>query len=138
LRVADTLELVGLNPVLEHSLPRELSGGEAQRAVIARAVIAPPGLLLCDEPTSALDVSLTAATLNLLGDLRRRLGMAVLFVTHDLAAARMIADRIAVLRDGSLIEDGDPDGLIAEPKTTYTTSLIGAVPRLWGGAARDH
>jgi peptide/nickel transport system ATP-binding protein len=130
LRVADALDLVGLNPALTESLPSELSGGQAQRAAIARAVVIPPKLLLCDEPISALDISLTAATLNLLGSLHRRLGMAVLFVTHDLAAARIIADRMAVLHDGELIEDGDPDELIGAPKMPYTRALIAAVPRL--------
>jgi len=77
-----------------------------------------------------LDVSLAATTLNLLGDLRRRLGMAMLFVTHDLAAARIIADRIAVLQFGELVEDGDPDILIAAPKADYTRALIAAMPRL--------
>jgi len=129
-RVGEALDLVGLSSMLVDALPVELSGGQRQRAVIARAIVVPPRLLLCDEPTSAMDVSLTAATLNLLGDLRRRLGMAMLFVTHDLAAARLIADRIAVLRDGQLIEDDDSDRLIAIPRTAYTGSLIAAIPRL--------
>jgi peptide/nickel transport system ATP-binding protein len=135
-RVGEALDLVGLSPMLIEALPGELSGGQRQRAVIARAVVVPPRLLLCDEPISAMDVSLSATTLNLLGDLRRRLGMAMLFVTHDLAAARIIADRIAVLRDGELIEDNDPDRLIAAPRTAYTRSLIAAVPRLRPGFAR--
>jgi peptide/nickel transport system ATP-binding protein len=129
-RVGEALALVGLDPALTHALPAELSTGQCQRAVIARAVVVPPKLLLCDEPISALDVSLAASTLNLLGELRRRLGMAMLFVTHDLAAARIIADRIAVLQSGALIEDGDPDTLIATPKAAYTRSLIAAMPSL--------
>src|SRR5262249_34325043 len=129
-RVGEALELVGLSPLLMDALPGELSGGQRQRAVVARAVVIPPRLLLCDEPTSAMDVSLTAATLNLLGHLRRTLGMAMLFVTHDLAAARIIADRIAVLRDGELIEDDEADRLIVTPRTAYTRSLIAAMPRL--------
>ena len=129
-RVAEALALVGLDPMLMQALPVELSGGQCQRVVIARAVVVPPKLLLCDEPISALDVSLAATTLNLLGDLRRRLGMAMLFVTHDLAAARIIADRIAVLQFGELVEDGDPDILIAAPKADYTRALIAAMPRL--------
>jgi peptide/nickel transport system ATP-binding protein len=116
-----------------HALPRELSVGQCQRAVIARAVVVPPKVLLCDEPLSALDVSLAATTLNLLGDIRRRLGMAMLFVTHDLAAARIVADRIAVLQSGELVEDGDPDTLIMAPKAAYTRSLIAAMPPLRGG-----
>ncbi|WP_421761816.1 oligopeptide/dipeptide ABC transporter ATP-binding protein [Devosia sp.] len=128
--VAEALDLVGLDPALMHALPAELSGGQCQRAVVARAVVVPPKLLLCDEPISAMDVSLAATTLNLLGDLRRRLGMAMLFVTHDLAAARIIADRIAVLQHGELVEDGDPDTLIAAPRAAYTRSLIAAMPHL--------
>jgi peptide/nickel transport system ATP-binding protein len=135
-RVAETLEWVGFDPHLRHALPAELSVGQCQRAVIARAIIVPPKLLLCDEPISSVDVSLAAATLNLLGDLRRRLGMAMLFVTHDLAAARIIADRIAVLHGGELVEVGDPETLIARPEAPYTRSLIAAVPRLHAGLRR--
>src|SRR5262249_13046378 len=122
--------------LLMDALPGELSGGQRQRAVVARAVVVPPRLLLCDEPISAMDVSLTAATLNLLGDLRRKLGMAMLFVTHDLAAGRIIADRIAVLQDGELIEDDDADRLITAPKTAYTRSLIASMPRLHVGVCQ--
>jgi peptide/nickel transport system ATP-binding protein len=135
-RVSEAFDLVGLDPALMRALPAELSGGQAQRAVIARAVIVPPKLLLCDEPISATDVSIAAATLNLLGSLRRRLGMAMLFVTHDLAAARIIADRIAVLHDGRLIEDGDAEGVVAAPKTAYTRALIAAVASLQPEPAR--
>jgi len=132
-RVREVLKLVGFDPALMHALPAELSTGQCQRAVVARAVVVPPKLLLCDEPISSVDVSLAAVTLNLLGDLRRRLGMAILFVTHDLAAARIVADRIAVLQDGELVEVGDPDALIAAPQAAYTRSLIAAVPRLHAG-----
>lgn len=129
-RLRDALALVGLDADIAGALPRELSGGQAQRAAIARAIVVVPKLLLCDEPISALDVSLAAATLDLLGTLRRRLGMALLFVTHDLAAARIIADRIVVLKDGRLIEEGDPDVLIGAPKMPYTRQLLASVPRL--------
>jgi peptide/nickel transport system ATP-binding protein len=129
-RVIEALELVGLDPALAGARPGDLSVGQCQRAVIARAVVLPPKLLLCDEPISALDVSLAATTLNLLGSLRRRLGMAMLFVTHDLAAARIIADRIAILQAGVLVDDGDPDALIAAPRDAYTRSLVAAMPRL--------
>jgi peptide/nickel transport system ATP-binding protein len=135
-RVGEAMKLVGLDPVLMDALPAELSVGQCQRAVLARAVIVPPGLLLCDEPISAMDVSLAATTLNLLSDLRRRLEMAMLFVTHDLAAARIIADRVAVLKDGELVEMADPDAIIAAPQSGYTRSLIAAMPSLQAGAGR--
>jgi peptide/nickel transport system ATP-binding protein len=112
-RVAEALELVGLDPGLMNALAAELSVGQCQRAVVARAVVVPPEVLLCDEPVSALDVSLAAATLNLLGDLRRRLDMAMLFVTHDLAAARIIADRIVTLKNGRVETALDPDAFSA-------------------------
>jgi peptide/nickel transport system ATP-binding protein len=129
-RLRAVMALVGLDPDLSRALPGELSGGQAQRAVIARAIIVAPKLLLCDEPITALDVNLAAAMLDLLGAMRRRLGMAVLFVTHNLAAARIIADRIVVLNDGELIEQGEPDTLIDAPKMAYTRQLIASVPRL--------
>jgi peptide/nickel transport system ATP-binding protein len=135
-RVGEAMKLVGLDPVLMDALPAELSVGQCQRAVLARAVIVPPGLLLCDEPISAMDVSLAATTLNLLSDLRRRLEMAMLFVTHDLAAARIIGDRVAVLKDGELVEMADPDAIIAAPQSGYTRSLIAAMPSLQAGAGR--
>jgi peptide/nickel transport system ATP-binding protein len=128
--VRRALELVGLDPALATERPGELSIGQCQRAALARAVVAPPKLLLCDEPVSAMDAPLAATILNLLGDLRRRLGMAMLFVTHDLAAARLIADRIAVLKDGAVLEQADPDMLIAAPASRYTRALIDAIPGL--------
>ncbi|RYE49367.1 MAG: ABC transporter ATP-binding protein [Hyphomicrobiales bacterium] len=131
-KIAEALKLVGVDPALQHALPSELSGGQCQRITVARAVVVPPKLLLCDEPISAMDVSLAAQTLNLLGSLRRSMGMAMLFVTHDLAAARLIADRIAVLEKGHLVEVGEPDQVISAPQAPYTKMLVGAVPRLEG------
>lgn len=127
-RVGEAIKMVGLDPSLMDALPAEISVGQCQRAVLARAVILPPKLLLCDEPISAMDVSLAATTLNLLSDLRRRLDMAMLFVTHDLAAARIIADRIAVLKNGELVEFADPDAIVAAPQSPYTRSLVAAMP----------
>ncbi len=129
-RVAEALTLVGLDPQLAAALPAELSGGQCQRVTVARAVVVPPRLLLCDEPISAMDVSLAAQTLNLLGTLRRSMGMGMLFVTHDLAAARLIADRIAVLEKGRLVEIGAPEQIITAPEAPYTRMLVSAVPRL--------
>lgn len=129
-RVDEALRLVGVDPALASALPSELSGGQCQRVTVARAIVEPPRLLLCDEPISAMDVSLAAQTLNLLGSLRRSMGMGMLFVTHDLAAARLIADRIAVLEKGRLVEIGEPDQIITAPQAPYTKTLVGAVPRI--------
>ena len=115
-RVQDALRQVGLPPEVAESKPMQLSGGQRQRAALARATVVPPDVLLCDEPTSALDVSLAATVLNLIGQLRRDLGMAVMFVTHDLAAARVVADRIAVMYLGRIVELGPSDEICAEPR----------------------
>jgi len=125
---AEVLKLVGLSAEVAEAKPKQLSGGQRQRAALARAVIKPPALLLCDEPTSALDVSLAATVLNLIGRLRRELGMAVLFVTHDLSAARLVADRIAVMYLGRIVEVGPADDVIDRPRHPYTRALLGAVP----------
>lgn len=126
--IAQTLSRVGLPPDVLRRRPRQLSGGQRQRVAIARAIIVPPSLLLCDEPISALDVSLAGQVLNLLGGLRRQLGMAMLFVTHDLAAARVIADEIAVMYRGVIVERGPADDVIAHPLHPYTRSLIDSLP----------
>jgi peptide/nickel transport system ATP-binding protein len=127
-RVAEALALVGLPAEIASAKPAQLSGGQRQRAAMARAIVVPPEVLLCDEPTSALDVSLAATVLNLIGRLRRELGMAVLFVTHDLAAARVVADRIAVMYLGTVVESGPADELARTPAHPYTKALLGAVP----------
>ena len=132
-RVADALRLVGLPPEVAAAKPRQLSGGQRQRVALARATVVPPEVLLCDEPTSALDVSLAATVLNLLGRLRRELGMAMLFVTHDLAAARIIADRIAVMYLGRIVEVGAAEDVCDRPVHPYTRALLAAVP---GSAGR--
>jgi peptide/nickel transport system ATP-binding protein len=127
-RIAETLERVGLPPEVSQVRGASLSGGQRQRVAIARAVIVPPTVLLCDEPTSALDVSLAATVLNLLGRLRRELGMSVLFVTHDLAAARIIADRVAVMNRGRIVEIGEADAVCSNPQNDYTRALLSAIP----------
>ena len=127
-RVDDALRLVGLPPETARAKPSHLSGGQRQRVALARATVVPPEVLLCDEPTSALDVSLAATVLNLLGRLRRELGMAVLFVTHDLAAARIVADRIAVMYLGRIVELGSAEQVTARPVHPYTRALLAAVP----------
>jgi peptide/nickel transport system ATP-binding protein len=133
-RTRDTLALVGLPEEVAHAKAGQLSGGQRQRAALARAIAVPPEVLLCDEPTSALDVSLAATVLNLLGRVRRELGMAMLFVTHDLGAARVIADRIAVMYLGRIVEIGPAEDICSSPKHPYTRSLLGAVPGM--GALR--
>lgn len=127
-RVREALALVGLPEWTAHARPAQLSGGQRQRAAIARAVAVPPRILLCDEPTSALDASVAASVLNLLGVLRRRLGMALLFVTHDLGVARLVADRIAVMYLGRIIEIGDSEEVLSAPRHPYTKSLIESIP----------
>jgi peptide/nickel transport system ATP-binding protein len=127
-RVAEALALVGLPADVADAKPGQLSGGQRQRVAIARAIVVPPALLLCDEPTSALDVSLAATALNLLGRLRRELGMSLLFVTHDLAAARLVADRIAVMYLGRIVEFGPVDDVCRAPRHPYTKVLLRSVP----------
>jgi peptide/nickel transport system ATP-binding protein len=127
-RVTEALRLVGLPPEVARSKAGALSGGQRQRVAFARATIVPPELLLCDEPTSALDASLAASVLNLLQHLRRELGMAVMFVTHDLAAARFVADRIAVMYLGEIVEVGPADELVLAPRHPYTKALLASVP----------
>jgi peptide/nickel transport system ATP-binding protein len=127
-RVLDALRTVGLPPETARARGDQLSGGQRQRVALSRAVIVPPTVLLCDEPTSALDVSLAATVLNLIGRLRRELGMSVLFVTHDLAAARIVADRIAVMREGRIVEVGPTDQICEDPQHEYTRTLLGAIP----------
>jgi peptide/nickel transport system ATP-binding protein len=127
-RVASTLESVGLPAEAAAAFPRKLSGGMRQRAAIARAIAVPPALLACDEPVSALDVSLAAQVLNLLCDLRAELGIALLFVTHDLAAARAVADEVAVMHRGIVVERGPTDQIFSAPAHEYTRELLAAVP----------
>ncbi len=134
-RAQQALAQVGLPPETARALPRELSGGQAQRVAVARAIVVPPAVLLCDEPISAMDVSLAAQTLNLLGQLRRQLGMAMLFVTHDLAAARIIADRIVVLDRGRIVEDGPSEEVAARPLYGQAREWIAATPQ-WRMGAR--
>jgi peptide/nickel transport system ATP-binding protein len=127
-RVRDTLTLVGLPDAVAKARAAELSGGQRQRVALARAVLIPPTLLACDEPISALDVSLAAVVLNMLGRLRRELGMAMLFVTHDLGAARFVSDEIAVMAGGVIVERGDTEQVLAAPQHTATQELLAAVP----------
>ncbi len=127
-RVLATLEAVGLPGEAATAVPRALSGGQRQRAAIARAIAVPPALLACDEPVSALDVSLAAQVLNLLCHLRETLDIALLFVTHDLAAARAVADEVVVMQQGEVVERAPTEQLFTDPQHPYTRELIAAVP----------
>jgi peptide/nickel transport system ATP-binding protein len=128
-RSLEVLQMVGLPADVATRRPRQLSGGQRQRVALARAVAVPPALLACDEPISALDVSLAATVLNLLMNLRAELGMAMLFVTHDLAAARFIGDRVAVMAGGRIIEEGPSEDILTNPQHPHTAALVGAIPR---------
>jgi peptide/nickel transport system ATP-binding protein len=132
-RAKEVLGLVGLASDVTARRPRELSGGQRQRVAIARAVVVPPALLACDEPISALDVSLAATMLNLLSRLRAELGMAMLFVTHDLAVARYVGDRVAVMAEGRIVEEGPAELVLAAPSHGVTRALVDAIPRLEAG-----
>jgi peptide/nickel transport system ATP-binding protein len=128
--VAEVLQRVGLPLDITKSRAGQLSGGQRQRVSLARATVVPPTVLLCDEPTSALDVSLAASVLNLIGDLRRTLDMSVVFVTHDLSVARVVADRVAVMYLGRIVEIGPADDVIARPTHPYTQALVDSIPDL--------
>jgi oligopeptide transport system ATP-binding protein len=127
-RVRDLLETVGFNPDFTNRYPHEFSGGQRQRIGIARALALNPRLIVCDEPVSALDVSIQAQILNLLKDLQRDLGLAYLFVAHDLAVVRAMSDRIAVMNKGKLVEIGPAAQVYNDPQEDYTKALLAAVP----------
>jgi ABC-type oligopeptide transport system ATPase subunit len=111
-------------------LPRELSGGQLQRIGIARALATRPKLIVCDEPVAALDVLIRAQVINLLRDIQEELGVAYLFITHDLALLRAIADRALVMRNGGIVERARIDQLYTQPQHPYTQALLAAVPRI--------
>ncbi|PRB71318.1 ATP-binding cassette domain-containing protein [Arthrobacter sp. MYb213] len=126
--MAKLVTTVGLNPEVLSSFPHELSGGQRQRIAIARVLAAKPKVILADEPTSMLDVSVRIGVLNLLHKLRDDHGITILYVTHDLASARYLSDRIAVLNEGRIVESGDSVQLLDNPRHPYTRLLVGAVP----------
>jgi oligopeptide/dipeptide ABC transporter ATP-binding protein len=127
-RVAEVLDEVGLGRELLDRYPHELSGGQRQRANIARAIATRPRLVVLDEPTSALDVSLRARVVRLLAELRARLGMTYVFISHDLSTVRHLADRVAVMYLGALVEEGPARELFARPLHPYTRALLSAIP----------
>jgi oligopeptide transport system ATP-binding protein len=127
-RVQELLERVGLSSEHYNRFPHEFSGGQRQRIGIARALSLKPKLVICDEPVSALDVSIQAQIVNLLDDLQDEFGLAYLFVAHDIGVVRHISDRIAVMHDGKLVEQGSADQVCEHPKDAYTKKLLAAVP----------
>jgi peptide/nickel transport system ATP-binding protein len=124
------LELVHLDPECRHSLPRQLSGGQRQRVAIARALAARPEILIADEITSSLDVSIQGAVLNVLREIQHETGIGILFISHNLAVVRYLADTIAVMNLGRLIETGPAEEITMRPKEAYTRELLAAVPSI--------
>jgi peptide/nickel transport system ATP-binding protein len=129
-RVAEMLERVSLTAGYARQYPDQLSGGERQRVAIARALVCDPDVLVCDEVTSALDVSVQAAIVDLLGALQREFGLAMLFVTHNLPLVRSIAQRVAVMSQGRIVELGGVDHVLQSPTDEYTRRLLADTPSL--------
>ena len=129
-RVLDLIEMVGLPGSVLDALPGQLSGGQRQRVAIARALSLKPDAIIADEPTSALDVSVRAQILNLLMDLKRDLGLSMVFISHDIQTVRYISDRIIVMNAGVAVENGTAEEVFSNPKDEYTKLLLGAAPSL--------
>lgn len=127
-RVIELLEQVGLDPGLAVRYPRALSGGQRQRIAIARALAVSPSVLVCDEAVAALDLSTQAQVVNLLQDLQESLGLAIVFIGHDIAVVRHISHRVAVMHHGRIVETGPADEVVDNPRDPYTISLLNALP----------
>ncbi|MBQ1961142.1 MAG: ABC transporter ATP-binding protein [Akkermansia sp.] len=128
--VAELMQRVGLSPEHMYKYPHEFSGGQRQRIAIARAIAPRPALLLADEPVSALDVSIQSQILNLLCELTRDMGLTMIFISHDLSVVHYIADEIAVMRRGKIVEYGSADDVFHRPQAEYTQTLLAAIPEL--------
>jgi peptide/nickel transport system ATP-binding protein len=129
------LELVHLDPLRARAYPVHLSGGQRQRVALARALAGRPRVLIADEITSALDVSIQGAILNLVRELQRELGLAILFISHNLAVVRAVASHIAVMYLGRIVESDTADAVLSHPRHPYTRDLLAAIPRLHGSAS---
>jgi len=134
-RARRLLGQVGLPADAMQRYPHEFSGGQRQRIAIARALAVEPQVLICDEPVSALDVSVQATVLNLLLDLQESLGLAYVFISHDLAVVKYMSDEVLVMRSGEVVERGTPEAIFASPQHEYTRKLLDAIPRGFEGRA---
>jgi oligopeptide/dipeptide ABC transporter ATP-binding protein len=137
-KVKELLSLVGLDPSAAGRYPHEFSGGQRQRIGIARAIALAPKLLLLDEPVSALDVSIQSQILNLLDDLKLRLNLSYIFISHDLSVVQHVSDRVAVMYLGRIVEEGPAEAVLGEPNHPYTKALISAVPEMDPGRRKKH
>lgn len=131
-RVRELLSLVGLPQSALNVLPRQISGGQRQRVAIARALVLKPDVIIADEPTSALDVSVRAQVLNLLLDLKREMGLGLVFISHDINTVRYVSDRICVMLGGEIVEENTTEEIFGNPQHEYTRELLSAVPSLLG------
>jgi peptide/nickel transport system ATP-binding protein len=128
----ELMTMVGLGEDALLKYPHEFSGGERQRICIARAIAADPQLLICDEAVSALDLSIRSQILELINELKRKLGLSILFITHDLGVVKCIASSIIVMKNGRIVERGECNEVLASPTEEYTRRLIAAVPQVIG------
>jgi peptide/nickel transport system ATP-binding protein len=135
-RVGELLRLVGLDPADGTKYPHEFSGGQRQRVSIARAIITRPKLVVADEPVSALDVSIRAQILDLFADLNQKLGVAYIFITHDLTVARAITDDVMVMHEGRIVERGPTSDILDRPRSEAAQALVAAAPDLHRAIAR--
>ena len=136
-RTFELIDMVGLPKSALNALPGQLSGGQRQRVAIARALSLNPDAIIADEPTSALDVSVRAQILNLLSDLKRSLGLSMVFISHDIQTVRYVSDDIVVMNHGSIVERGSAHDVLTNPQDDYTKLLLGAAPSLLRPSAEE-